>query len=55
MDFFYENSIYVVLGIVLIIWFGIFLYIFNIDKKLSKLEIKIHDFQNNQRRATHEK
>lgn len=32
------NDIYVVLIIALIIWFGLFLYLFIIDKRLKKIE-----------------
>lgn len=37
-DFLSDNSIYVVLIIALIIWLGVFLYLFNLEKKLNKLE-----------------
>lgn len=37
-NFFADNQLYVVLAIALVIWFGIFVYIFRIDKKLKKLE-----------------
>jgi len=37
-DFFANNQLYIVLFIALVIWLGIFIYIFRIDKKLSKLE-----------------
>jgi CcmD family protein len=37
-DFFVNNQLYVVLAIALVIWLGIFVYIFRIDKKLKKLE-----------------
>lgn len=37
-DFLETNSMYVVLFIVLIIWVGIFGYIWKIDRKLNKLE-----------------
>jgi len=36
------NSIYVVLLIVLIIWVGIFGYLWNMDKKVKELENKNH-------------
>ena len=32
------QSIYVVLIITLIVWLGLFIYIFGVDKKLKKLE-----------------
>jgi CcmD family protein len=42
MDTFYkfleQNSMYVVLIILLVIWIGIYFYIHNIDKRLRKLE-----------------
>jgi CcmD family protein len=37
------NSIMTVLGIVLVIWFGIFSYIFFIDRKISKIEKKLEN------------
>ena len=37
-DFLETNSMYVVLFIVLIIWIGIFAYLWGLDKKLKKLE-----------------
>ncbi|MCX6146553.1 MAG: CcmD family protein [Candidatus Kapabacteria bacterium] len=36
--FLVENSVYVVLIIVLIIWTGISLFLFNLDKKITNLE-----------------
>ncbi len=36
-DFLSNNSLYVVLIIVLVIWLGIFVYLFRLDKKVSKL------------------
>jgi CcmD family protein len=37
-NFLEQNAMYVVLFITLIIWTGIFIYIFRIDRKLSRLE-----------------
>lgn len=37
-DFLEQNSMYVVLIIALIIWIGIFSYLFKIDRNLKKLE-----------------
>ncbi len=37
-DFLETNAMYVVLLIVLIIWIGIFAYIWNLDKKVKKIE-----------------
>ncbi len=39
-NFLESNSIYVVLIIAVIIWIGIFLYIFRLDKKIKVLEKK---------------
>lgn len=36
--FLVENSVYVVLIIVLMIWTGISLFLFNLDKKITNLE-----------------
>ena len=37
-NFLENNALYIVLGIVLIIWCGITSYLFFIDKKITKLE-----------------
>lgn len=37
-EFLTNNSIYIVLIITLIIWFGLALLIFNLDRKVNKLE-----------------
>lgn len=37
-DFLEANSMYVVMLIVLIIWVGIFGYMWNLEKKVKKLE-----------------
>jgi len=37
-DFLSHNSLYLVLIIVLIGWLGIFLYLFRLDKKVTKIE-----------------
>jgi CcmD family protein len=37
-DFLEKNALYIVLLIALIIWIGLFFYIFRMDKKLKKLE-----------------
>jgi CcmD family protein len=39
-DFLETNSMYVVLLIVMIIWIGIFGYLWGMDKKIKKLEQK---------------
>ncbi len=38
MEFFQTNQLYVVLAIALIIWIGLFVYLFSMDRKISKLE-----------------
>lgn len=49
-DFLHKNSMYIVLGIALIIWIGIVFYLFYIDRKITKLEneLKINNFENNE-------
>jgi CcmD family protein len=42
VDFLHNNSIYVVLGIALILWFGIGSYLFWIDKRITKLEDEVN-------------
>ena len=37
-EFLVNNALYVVLLIVLICWFGIFFYLFRLDKKVSSIE-----------------
>jgi CcmD family protein len=38
MQFLTDNAIYVVLLVVLMIWSGLFLYLFRIDKRVRELE-----------------
>ena len=40
-SFLENNAIYIVMIIVLIVWVGIFLYLFGLDKKLKKIEEEI--------------
>jgi CcmD family protein len=37
-EFLNQNALFVVLIIALVVWFGIYLYLFRIDGKLTKLE-----------------
>ena len=37
-SFFAKNSIYIVLVIVLIVWAGVFLYLFSLDRRLKNIE-----------------
>ncbi|HPI21094.1 MAG TPA: CcmD family protein, partial [Candidatus Kapabacteria bacterium] len=43
-----ENSIYIVLIIVLITWLGIATSLFGIDRKLKKIEKKISEINKNE-------
>jgi len=40
-DFMVQNSIFVVLAIVLTIWFTIAFYIYQLDSKISKVEKRL--------------
>ncbi|MDP2209615.1 MAG: CcmD family protein [Bacteroidota bacterium] len=42
MEFLNQNSLYIVLIITVICWFGIFGYLLSLDKKIKKLEEKIN-------------
>ncbi len=37
-DFLNQNSLFVVLIIALVVWFGIYSYLFRIESKIKKLE-----------------
>lgn len=41
--FLHNNAIYVVLGIAIILWIGIAIYMFMVDSKISKLERRVED------------
>jgi len=43
MDFLVNHTLYIVLIISLIVWFVFFVYMFMIDKKITKLE-KLHSY-----------
>jgi CcmD family protein len=47
-SFLHDHAIYVVLGIALILWLGISLYIFLVDKKLNRLEQQVADKYNDE-------
>ena len=38
MDFFAQHQLYIVMIIVLAIWFGLYIYLFRLDRRLKKLE-----------------
>lgn len=42
-SFLEQNSIYIVLFIVLVVWLGIFLYLFNTDKRLKAIENELKE------------
>ncbi len=46
LSFLDQNSIYIVLFILLIIWLGIYLFLLNTDKRLKKIEAELSS-QNN--------
>lgn len=45
-EFLHKNSIYLVLGIALMIWFGLAIYLFMIDRKVTKLEKNVEYLSN---------
>lgn len=38
LDFFAQNQLYIVLGIILLVWAGIVAYLFRLDGRLKRLE-----------------
>lgn len=38
MEFLSQNSLYVILLIVLVVWFGIFGYLFTIERRIRQME-----------------
>ncbi|MEO8399053.1 MAG: CcmD family protein [Ignavibacteriaceae bacterium] len=45
-QFLEKNSIFIVLIIVLIVWSGIFFYLFNIDKRIKSVEKELKEKEN---------
>ncbi|MDH7605078.1 MAG: CcmD family protein [Melioribacter sp.] len=43
INFLEQNSIYIVMFIVLVVWIGIFLFLLNTDKRLKELEKEIKE------------
>jgi len=43
LDFLQNNAIYIVMIIVLIVWTGIFFYLWNLDKRIKNIEKEIGD------------
>jgi CcmD family protein len=46
-NFLNDHSLYVVLIIVLVIWAGIFIYLYRLDKKVTSLYVKNDDEKEN--------
>ena len=44
-----KNSVYIVLFIVLVVWFGIFLFMQNTDKRLKKIEEELKGKNRNEK------
>ena len=43
-NFLNHNAIYIVMIIVLIVWIGVFLYLYNLDKRLKEIQKEMeHD------------
>ena len=45
-NFLNNNSIFIVMIIVLIVWAGVFLYLFNLDKRIKGIEKEINGDKN---------
>jgi len=41
-NFLNQNSLYIVMLIVLLVWIGIFLFVYKLDKKVKKIEERIN-------------
>jgi CcmD family protein len=41
LEFMSANQLYIVLGIVMLVWFGIIFYLFRLDRKVQRLEDQI--------------
>ncbi len=48
-DFLDQNSIYIVLFITLVIWFGIFLHVLSVEKRLKKIEKEIKELNDDEK------
>ncbi len=45
VSFLSKNSIYIVMFIILVIWFGIFIFLWNTDKRLKQIEKELKEKQ----------
>lgn len=48
-NFLENNSIYIVLIIVLIVWAGIFSFLLNLDKRIKSVEKELKEDKNNEK------
>jgi len=48
-SFLSNNAIYIVMIIVLIVWGGIFFYLFNLDKRIKSIEIEFKSGAKNEK------
>lgn len=46
-EFLTHNQLFIVLIVALIVWLGLIIYLFNIDKKIAIIERKIQNMSNN--------
>lgn len=51
LEFLVQHSIFVVLIIALVVWTGVFWYLFRLDRKLSELERIVAEKEKNERDA----
>ncbi len=38
-----QNTLYIVMAIILVIWFGLGFYLFTLDRKIKKIEQSVND------------
>ena len=48
-DFLNNNSIYIVLFITLVVWAGIFVFLWNTDKRLKSIEEELKENEGNEK------
>jgi CcmD family protein len=46
VEFLQSNQLYIVLGIILTVWFGLLAYLFRLDSKIKKLESHVKKEEN---------
>jgi len=52
LSFLDHNSLYIVLFILLVIWFGIFMFLLNTDKRLKRIEEELNSQNNSEEEKT---